>query len=102
MNNKTKLGRVKKFLADNHIQYIEKKEHEWGRSDLFLPKFKINIKCQGEDDKEFYMRYREDRFPIFVRDEDTPDFVLEKVQNTIIKVMKMQQEKYMEEIQKKQ
>lgn len=94
MKNETKLERVKKFLDENNIEYIARNTHKFGKSDLRLPKFGINIKIEGEDDAEFYKKYYR-FFPIFIRSTETPKFVIEKVQNTIIKSMQRQQARLM-------
>ena len=94
MKNETKLERVKKFLDENNIEYKARNKHKWGKSDLYLPKFGVNIKIEGDDDVEFYKRYYR-FFPVFVRSTETPKFVIEKVQNTIIKSMQRQQARLM-------
>ena len=95
MTNETKLNRVKKFLDDNNIKYsVSKNAGKEGHSDLVLPAFRIYIKLQGEDDALFYETHHVGVHPIFIRDDETPKFVLEKVQNTIIKVMKKKQEAF--------
>lgn len=94
MKNETKLERVKKFLEENNIEYRTRRRHVWGKSDLRLPKFGITIKIEGEDDNDFYKtHYR--FFPVFVRSSETPKFVIEKIQNTIIKSMQRQQAQLM-------
>ena len=52
---------------------------------LRIPRYHVAV-CVG-DSQEFYLRTRGIYFPVFLRDEDTKDKVLEKVQNTIIKSM---------------
>ena len=95
MKNETKLNRVKEFLDGNNIKYsVSKNAGKKGHSDLFLPAFRIYIKLQGEDDALFYETHHVGVHPIFIRDDETPKFVLEKVQNTIIKVMQKKQEAF--------
>lgn len=92
MKNETKLNRVKEFLDGNNIKYVTPKNAgKKGHSDLFLPLFRIYIKLQGEDDELFYKTHHIGVHPIFIRDGETPKFVLEKVQNTIIKIMQNKQ-----------
>lgn len=92
MKNETKLEKVKKFLDENNIEYvIPKNAGEKGHSDLFLPSFRIFIKLHGDDDELFYKKHHVGVWPIFIRDDETPKFVLEKVQNTIIKSMQIKQ-----------
>lgn len=88
MKNETKLLKLKSFLDDNNINYIvPKKAGRMGHSDLVLPVYRICIKMQGDDDEVFYQRHKVGRYPVFIRKEETPKFIIEKVQNTIIKAM---------------
>lgn len=102
MKNETKLKKLKLFLDENGIKYTEpfyRGMH--GHSDLFLPQFLIFIKLQGEDDDDFYRTHHLGVHPVFIRNEDTPKFVIQKVQNTIIRIMQMQQEKWLKDAGKK-
>ena len=95
MKNETKLKKVKEFLDKNNIKYsVSKNAGKDGHSDLVLPDFRIYIKLQGEDDALFYETHHVGVHPIFIRDDETPKFVLEKVQNTIIKVMQKKQKAF--------
>lgn len=92
MKNETKLNKVKEFLDGNNIKYVTPKNAgKKGHSDLFLPSFRIYIKLQGDDDELFYKTHHIGVHPIFIRYGETPKFVLEKVQNTIIKIMQKKQ-----------
>lgn len=91
MKNETKLERVKKFLDENNIPYSASKNRgERGHSDLVIWKFRIFVKISGDDDKEFYDSHKK-RYPVFIRDNETPKFVIEKIQSTIIKSMTRKQ-----------
>ena len=95
MNNEKKLNRVKEFLDGNNIKYVTPKNAgKKGHSDLFLPLFRIYNKLQREDDALFYKKHHIVVHPVFIRDEETPKFVIEKLQNTIIKVMQKKQEAF--------
>lgn len=89
MKNETKLKKLMKFLEENGIEFIIPIKHgrRW-HSDLVLPKYKVCIKIQGEYDEVFFQKHKAGKYPVFIRDADTPKFVIEKVQNTIIKSMK--------------
>lgn len=93
MKNTTKLEKVKKFLDENGIKWHEpKKKGKRGHSDLVLPDFRIYIKVSGDEDQVFFEKHKDrNRYPVFIRDGETPKFVLEKVQNTIVKSMKRKQ-----------
>lgn len=97
MKNGTKLKKVQKFLEENGIGYhLPIHRGEWGHSDLCILQLSIFISLDGEDNDEFYERHhRGNQFPVFIRNDDTPKFVLEKVQNTIIKSMTLQQKRLM-------
>lgn len=61
-----------------------------GSPNLIITPFghhRINVKLEGEDDSLFYDRHR-GKHPVFIRDSEAPKFVLEKVQNVIIELMK--------------
>lgn len=95
MKNETKLKKVKEFLDKNNIKYsVSKNAGKDGHSDLILPAFRIYIKLQGEDDALFYKKHHIGVHPVFIRDEETPKFVIEKLQNSIIKVMQKKQEAF--------
>ena len=81
-----KMERVKAFLKQNDIPF---KENVWDKMsrklDIYIPSFRIVI--HPGDDQKFYKRVRFDYHPVFVREEDTLSFVLEKVKNTITRLM---------------
>ena len=88
MKKERKKERVKEFLDENNIRYVTPKNAgKKGHSDLFLPSFKICIKLQGDDDGLFYKTHHIGVHPNFIRDGETPKFVLEKVQNPINRIM---------------
>lgn len=88
MKNETKLLRLKRFLDDNSIGYIVPRKHgKRGHSDMEIPMYGICIKLQGEDDSLFFQKYKSGRYPVFIRTDETPKFIIEKVKNTIIKSM---------------
>lgn len=102
MKNETKLKKVIVFLEENNIKYRQPKKVLFGCSDLFLPDTRVAIKIDGEDSVHFYETHKRNCFPVFIRDEDTPKFVLEKVRNTIVKSMMKEQELLMRKKQKEE
>ena len=99
MKNERKLKSVKNFLDENNIKYVvPKKSGRVGHSTLILPAYKISIKLSDSDDQKYYEKRHRLFHIVFIRDEETAKFVLEKVQNTIIKTMKKMQEKLMESV----
>lgn len=94
MKNSTKLEKVKKFLDENGIRYAGG-INAVGKRDLWLPDTKVAIKIDGEDGDLFFTKYRKCAYPVFIRDNETPMFVIEKLQNTIIKSMMREQKRIM-------
>lgn len=95
MKNENKLKKLVSWLDENNISYFVPKSYSKGKKGssnlIILPvgKYKINVKIEGEDDVLFYNRHKTSH-PVFIRDSETPKFVLEKVQNVIIELMKKQ------------
>jgi hypothetical protein len=91
MKNINKLERLKAYLKENNLAYTTPKDgHSVGYCDLYITAHRIAVKVtlEGEeDDQEFYQKHKVADYPVFIRMSDTPKFVIEKVQNTIIKSM---------------
>lgn len=102
MKNETKLKKVIAFLEENNIKYRKHKNVWFGHSDIFLPETRVAIKIDGEDRERFYETHKNISYPVFIREEDTPKFVLEKVKNTIIKSMTKKQQYLMYKKQKEE
>lgn len=102
MKNETKLKKVIAFLEENNIKYRQHKNVWFGHSDIFLPDTRVAIKIDGEDSVRFYDTHKRSCFPVFIREEDTPKFVIEKVINTIIKSMTKKQQYLMYKKQKEE
>ena len=86
MTTKQKMERVKAFLTENGIPFKENFRDRRGRKlHIYISNFKIVI--HPNDDQRFYKSVRFDYHPIFVREEDTLEFVLEKVRNTITRLI---------------
>lgn len=105
VKNETKLKKLAAWLGENGIEY---RTYEWrkgyarkGHCDLFIPQYMVSVKIEDKFAGYFFRRHKFNRHPVFIRDKDTPKFVIEKVQNTIIKVM-CDQQKYCMKQQKKQ
>lgn len=92
MTNEEKLRFVMAFLAENHIKYWFHEVVRVGEWNLCLPKLRVYIKIDGFDGQDFFNKYKKFGYPIFVRDEETAEFILEKVQETIFRSMVRAQE----------
>ena len=105
MKNETKLKKLMGWLDKNNIEYRcpskeMSKYKRKKRSDLFIPKFVISVRIDDDYTQKWY-RAHYDRNPVVIRDTDTPRFLIEKMQNTITRVMVNQQKYYMREHDKK-
>ena len=93
MKNETKLKKLEAWLDENNFSHHVPRSLERGvksSPNLIITPFgnhRINVKIAGDDDSLFYDRHR-GKHPVFIRDPETPKFVLEKVQNVIIELMK--------------
>ena len=93
MKNETKLKKLEAWLDENNFSHHVPSSLERGvkgSPNLIITPFgnhRINVKIEGDDDSLFYVRHM-GKHPVFIRDSETPKFVLEKVQNVIIELMK--------------
>lgn len=93
MKNVTKLKKLEAWLDENNFSHHVPRSLERGvkgSPNLIITPFchhRINVKLEGEDDSLFYDRHKH-KNPVFIRDSEAPKFVLEKVQNVIIELMK--------------
>ena len=93
MKNVTKLKKLEAWLDENNFSHHVPRSLEIGvkgSPNLIITPFghhRINVKREGEDDSLFYGRHKH-KNPVFIRDSEAPKFVLEKVQNVIIELMK--------------
>lgn len=88
MTKEEKLELVKKFLEENGIDYsIPKKE--FPLCHLFAKgHYNIAVHMSNEQDDDFFKKYRNNARPLFIRDDETSDFILEKMNNLIEKANK--------------
>lgn len=106
VKNETKLKKLMVWLNENGIEYraIEEwrdKFYRYMRSDLFIPAYTVSVKIDDYQTQKWYQKHKA-RNPVIIRDIDTPKFVIEKIQNTIIRVMQKQQKEHLKEIHKKE
>ena len=96
MTNEKKLEEVKKFLKQNRLRFLTEYIIFGKRrcADLYVPKHRILVKITDgkEEDDKFFRDVKYHYHPLFIRDEESVDFVLEKLQNLIIDIMKAKQQ----------
>ena len=100
MTNEKKLEKLKAFLDENNIHYQEKVIKKGQFMDLFIGKYLICVKLSDQNDQNFFLQVRRAYHPLFIRDYETPKFVIEKMQNLIVDIMQKKQ-KVFENQQKK-
>lgn len=96
MENKEKLEAVKAFLIENNLNF---EENHFSRSkkiniDLVVYPYRIAVHLSDDTDKVFFNKTKRHYHPFFIRDNESVDFVLEKMQNCIIDEMKKIQERF--------
>ena len=91
MNNKEKLEVLKKFLTENKINFKENVNRRGQNLHLYMPKHQICVRLSDENDQEFYLKVRHGLHPLFIRSNETAEFVVEKMQNLIIDLMQKKQ-----------
>lgn len=95
MKNETKLKKLIAWLDENNFSHHVPRSLDRGVKGspnlIITPigKYRISVKIEGDDDSLFYDRHK-GKNPVFIRESETPKFVLEKVQNVIIELMKKQ------------
>lgn len=92
MSQEEKLEALKQFLVENNIEH-------WinvrvGKANdivipLYLRRYKIAVHVG--DDNAWYRSVRSFTHPVFIRESDTVEFVIEKVQNVIIEHLQNEQ-----------
>lgn len=102
MNNETKLKKAIEWLDGQGVEYkIPKSAGRYAHSDLCIVSLHIFIKIEGDDDRDFYWRHRH-HHPIFIRSNETVEYVIEKIHNTIVRVMLEEQDILIRKMEKKE
>ena len=93
LTNEQKLEAVKSWLKKNNVDFKENRVTKQGlKIDLWLPKLFIAIHLGADD--TFYQKTFKWCKPFFIRDEETKEFVLEKIQNCCYDQMMYMQKKF--------
>jgi hypothetical protein len=98
MTNRDKLEAIKAFLRENNLNF---EENHFSKSrkiniDLVVYPYRIAIHFSDDKDREFFNKTKRHYHPFFIRDIESEEFVLEKMQNCIIEEMKKRQQALME------
>lgn len=102
MSNSEKLEALKAFLKENGIEY---EENHWSHCktmiDLQIKRLMIAVHLSDDSDEVFHDKVKRHYKPFFIRDNESIDFILEKMQNCIVERMVWQQKQW-EKKQKKE
>lgn len=81
MTKEEKLESIKKYLDDKGIEYsLPKKENPLCH--LYVKgHYNIAVHMSNGQNDDFFKKYRDNARPLFIRDEETPDFIIEKMKN---------------------
>lgn len=100
MTNKEKLNEVVKFLNKEEIDFILRPEDVKIKSNLYIPKWKIGVKIEDENGERYFKSHKHYISIVFIRENETAKFILEKLQNVIIHKMMAAQRKYLKDTDK--
>lgn len=91
MTNEEKLESVKAFLNENKLKFFTNfVSRRTGRHpEVYVPLHRIMVKISEgtEKDTEFFKAVRFKYHPLFIRETETEEFVLEKMKNLIVDCM---------------
>lgn len=95
---KIKISTLEHFFTTNGISFYRnfKNKKRNVTAELYVPQHRILVKVSegAEKDNVFFKAVRFGFHPLFIRDAETKEFVLEKMQNLLIDLMKQQQKNY--------
>lgn len=95
MTNQEKLEKLKEWLKDNNIPFVENytSKSRGVTFDLRVKKPLIGVCISSERDQEIFQKIKRVYAPFFIREGETAEFVIEKMQNCIVnKMMQAQRE----------
>jgi hypothetical protein len=95
MTNKEKLEALKVFLNENNVKFVENHFSKTNKLtfDLLIKDLRIAVHLSDGNDQTFYKRIFKYYKPFFIRESESVDFVIEKMQNCIYDRMMLMQRK---------
>lgn len=92
MTQQEKLQAIRQWLKDNEIKYTRKfrvKTNDGGiviaDIQIFDSFISIHVSKGKEDEEDFFKKVSKIFHPVFIREEETVEFIIEKIQNTRIR-----------------
>lgn len=102
VSNEKKLEAVKNWLKENKIEFVENHKTKVGLEiDLWIPKLMIAVHIDDENSQKFYKKTHKWCKPFFIREEETVEFELEKINNCCFDQMLLMQNRWQKEQAKK-
>lgn len=104
MTNKDKLEALKAFLIENKVEFVEnyKSRSKHVVFDLRISSPLIAVIISNNLDSVTYRRIRKGYTPFLIRDNETVEFVIEKMKNCIVDRMMLEQKKMEREARKEE
>ena len=94
ITNEEKLEALKKWLKENNVAFRENHITRANlKIDLWIPKLRIAVKV-GQDDGTFFNMTHRWCKPFFIRETETMEFVIEKIQNCCFEQMVFMQKQF--------
>lgn len=94
MSNEEKLKVLENFLKENNIVFKKDIYCKGQHLHIFIPEHKICVRISDRYDQLFYYKIRRKMHPLFIRSNETPEFIVEKMQNLIIDLMQKKQKEF--------
>ena len=104
MTNKEKLEALKAFLIENKVEFEEnyKSRSKHVVFDLRIGSPRIAVLICNNMDSETYRKIRKGYAPFLIHDNETAEFIIEKMKNCIVDGMMLEQKRMEREIRKEE
>ena len=95
MTKEEKLEALKAFLTENNVKFVENHYSKTNKLtfDVLIKDLRIAVHLSDENDQAFYHKIYKYYKPFFIRESESVDFVIEKMQNCIYDRMMLMQRK---------
>ena len=104
MTNKEKLEALKAFLIENKVEFVEnyKSRSKHVVFDLRIGSPRIAVIISNNLDNETYRKIRKGYALLLIRDNETVEFIVEKMKNCIVDRMMLEQKRMEREARKEE
>lgn len=102
MTCEEKLEGLKKFLDENEVPYIENHVSGFGVTmELKIPKYWIAVHCGEADADEFFHKVRKRYSTFIIRESESMDFIIEKMELCIMNVL-LRRQRHVDNLKRKE